>query len=645
MKLNLPLLALAAGAFGIGVTEFAPMGLLPVIATDLGVSIPTAGLLISAYALGVMLGAPLMTLTTGRVPRRTLLIGLVGIFTVGNLLSAVSGDYGMLLIARIVTSLNHGAFFGVGSVVAARLVAPNRRAGAVAAMFMGLTIANVIGVPLATWAGDVLGWRASFWGIAGIGAVVMAALRLTLPALPAPAGGDVLTELRVLTRGPVLAALALTVIGSSAMFTVFTYIAPILKEQTHASLGFVTAMLVTYGLGLTLGNWLGGRFADRSVDRTLIVTLAALAVLLVAFAVLMPFAAPSAVVIFLWGVASFALVPPLQVRVMTAAADAPNLASAVNIGAFNLGNAIGAALGGAVIAGGLGLPAVSLAGAAAAGAGLVLALSREADKAAATRQRRPEAASFLRRLALGMASHSPCRPPILRPDPFDARQDLKDAPRVGGRMRPKDAATLILFRDGASGPEVLMGRRAPGHVFMASKWVFPGGRVERGDFTAASTGALTEAARLEAEVPGPPRPRPGHGRHPRDLRGDRHDAGAARSGRLRRRRLARVPGRGRPARPVGPDLCRPRHHPAGPHAPLRRPLLHGRGLGPADARTHRRVGRTGRDRLDAAGRGPHAGTAGHHPDGAGRGAERRADPFRIAPFVRFVRGAHLITRD
>jgi DHA1 family inner membrane transport protein len=374
MKLNLPLLALAAGAFGIGVTEFAPMGLLPVMATDLGVSIPTAGLLISAYALGVMLGAPLMTLTTGRVPRRTLLIGLVGIFTVGNLLSAVSTDYTMLLIARIVTSLNHGAFFGVGSVVAAGLVAPNRRAGAVAAMFMGLTIANVIGVPLATWAGDVLGWRASFWGIAGIGAVVMAALRLTLPALPAPQGGDVLTELRVLTRGPVLSALALTVIGSSAMFTVFTYIAPILKEQTHASLGFVTAMLVTYGLGLTLGNWLGGRFADRSVDRTLIVTLAALAVLLVAFALVMPFAAPSAIVIFLWGVASFALVPPLQVRVMTAAADAPNLASAVNIGAFNLGNAIGAALGGAVIAGGLGLPAVSLAGAVAAAAGLVLAL-------------------------------------------------------------------------------------------------------------------------------------------------------------------------------------------------------------------------------------------------------------------------------
>lgn len=378
MKLNLPLLALAAGAFGIGVTEFAPMGLLPVIATDLGVSIPTAGLLISAYALGVMLGAPLMTLTTGRVPRRTLLIGLAAIFTLGNLLSALSTDYSMLMVARVITSLNHGAFFGVGSIVAAGLVAPNRQAGAVAAMFMGLTIANVVGVPLATWAGDVLGWRASFWGIAGIGVLVMAALRLTLPNLPAPTGGNMAAELRVLGRGPVLAALALTVIGSSAMFTVFTYIAPILREQTHASLGFVTAMLVTYGLGLTVGNWLGGKFADKSVDRTLIVTLASLSILLIAFAFAMPFAAPTAILVFLWGTASFALVPPLQVRVMAAASDAPNLASSMNIGAFNLGNAIGAAVGGAVIAGGLGYPAVALSGALAAalGLGLVLILVR-----------------------------------------------------------------------------------------------------------------------------------------------------------------------------------------------------------------------------------------------------------------------------
>jgi DHA1 family inner membrane transport protein len=384
MKLNPGLLALAVGAFGIGVTEFAPMGLLPVIAGDLGVSIPTAGLLISAYALGVVLGAPLMTLTTGRVPRRTLLIALAGIFTVGNLLAAVSTGYGMLMAARILTSLNHGAFFGVGSIVAASLVPAERRAGAVAAMFMGLTIANVVGVPLATWAGDHLGWRSSFWGISALGIATMAALRLTLPVLPAPTGGNAMAELRVLTRGPVLGALGLTAVGASAMFTVFTYITPILSEATHASLGYVTAMLVTYGVGLTLGNWLGGRFADRSVDRTLIVTLAALAAILVAFAMLMSFAVPTAILIFLWGVASFALVPPLQIRVMQAAADAPNLASAMNIGAFNLGNAIGAAVGGAVIAGGLGYPAVALAGAVASALGLVAVIASAKGKSAAT---------------------------------------------------------------------------------------------------------------------------------------------------------------------------------------------------------------------------------------------------------------------
>ncbi|MBZ4336607.1 MULTISPECIES: MFS transporter [unclassified Corallococcus] len=377
MKPNAPLLALAVGAFGIGVTEFAPMGMLPVIATDLGVSIPAAGLLVSAYAFGVLVGAPVMTLTTGRVPRRTLLVGLMGIFTLGNLLSALAPEYWTLMAARVVTSFNHGAFFGVGSIVAASVVAPNRRAGAVAAMFMGLTVANITGVPLAAWAGESLGWRASFWGIAGLGALAMIALRLTLPHGQVERSSDsgaMKAELAVLRRGPVLSALALTVIGSSAMFTVFTYIAPILKEQTRASAGFVTAMLVTYGLGLTLGNWLGGRFADRSVDRTLIVTLAGLAMLLVVFAGIMPWQVPAAAVIFLWGVASFALVPPLQMRVMTAASDAPNLASAMNIGAFNLGNAMGAALGGAVIGLDLGYPAVALAGAAMAGAGLILVL-------------------------------------------------------------------------------------------------------------------------------------------------------------------------------------------------------------------------------------------------------------------------------
>ena len=385
MQSKLPLLALAIGAFGIGVTEFAPMGMLPSIAADLGVSIPAAGLLVSAYAMGVLVGAPLMTLLFARTPRRRLLIGMMAIFTAGNLLSALADGYAMLLAARVLTAFNHGAFFGVGAVVAAALVAPDRRAAAVAAMFSGLTLATVGGVPLAAWIGESIGWRIAFWGITGIGLLAMLALRLSLPPLPAPAGADMRAELRVLVRPPVLAALALTVLGSSAMFTVFTYIAPILQLETRASHGFVTAMLVVYGLGLMAGNWLGGRLADRAPDGTLIGALLALVVLLLLFAAAMGQPLLAAPLIFLWGVGSFAIVPPLQMRVVAEAAEAPNLASAMNIGAFNFGNAIGAALGGAVIDAGLGYPAVSVAGAAMAAGGLVmlLLLRRQAMRAMA----------------------------------------------------------------------------------------------------------------------------------------------------------------------------------------------------------------------------------------------------------------------
>jgi len=375
MRINPPLVALAVGAFGIGVTEFAPMGMLPTIANDLGVSIPTAGLLVSAYALGVLLGAPLMILTTGKIPRRHLLVGLMAIFTLGNVMSALATGYYDLLIARVITSLNHGAFFGAGSIVAASVVAPDKRAGAVAAMFMGLTLATIGGVPLATWFGELLGWRTAFWGIGGLGLVTMVALWFALPNLPLPKSDGVLAEIKVLGRGSVLAALALTVVGSSAMFTVFTYIAPILSNQTHASTPFITAMLVLFGVGLTLGNIWGGKAADRSIDRTLIVSLSALILVLLAFAFLMRWPIPAAVSILIWGIASFAVVPPLQMRVMEAAKDAPNLASAVNIGAFNFGNAIGAAVGGAVINAGLGYPAISLAGAAMAGLGLLMVVT------------------------------------------------------------------------------------------------------------------------------------------------------------------------------------------------------------------------------------------------------------------------------
>lgn len=374
MKINIPLMALALGAFGIGVTEFSPMGMLPVIAADLGVSIPSAGMLISAYAFGVLLGAPLMTLVFANMARRNLLLLSMAIFTAGNLMSALADSYNLLLVSRIITSFNHGAFFGVGAIVAMNVVPPEKRAGAVAAMFSGLTIATIGGVPLASYIGEIVGWRPAFYAMALIGLVTMLALRLSLPPMANKQKADVRNELRVLGKKPVLIALLLTVVSSSAMFTVFTYIVPILQLETQASTFFVTAMLVLYGVGLAVGNILGGRFADRSMDLTLIGSLIAVMVLLVVFAVTV--AVPLLVVplIFLWGVASFALVPPLQAMVVQEAAEAPSLASAMNIGAFNLGNALGAMLGALMISAGFGLKTVPLAGAATAAVGLVMVL-------------------------------------------------------------------------------------------------------------------------------------------------------------------------------------------------------------------------------------------------------------------------------
>jgi DHA1 family inner membrane transport protein len=321
-----------------------------------------------------LVGAPLLTLTTTRLPRKVLLLGLMALFVAGNLMAALSSNYAMLLAARLLTSLCHGSFFGVGSVVASGLVAKDKQAGAVASMFMGLTIANIGGVPAAAWIGQQFGWRSAFWGITGLGLIALVALQLALPKTGRAPRADVGREIKAVARPAVLLALATTVLGSGAMFTVFTYIAPILQQVTRVSPAFVTAMLVVYGTGLTVGNYLGGRFADRALNRTLIVVLSTLCALLVVFAATMHSAVAAAPTIFAWGVATFALVPPLQARVMQVASAAPTLASSVNIGAFNLGNALGAALGGLVIRLGLGFEWVSLAGAGLALSGLALVM-------------------------------------------------------------------------------------------------------------------------------------------------------------------------------------------------------------------------------------------------------------------------------
>ena len=374
MKINFPLLALAIGAFAIGTTEFSPMGFLPEIAQDLSVSIPRAGILISAYALGVMLGAPLMTLWLSHYSKRKSLILLMMIFTLGNLLATLAPSYLGLIGARIITSLNHGAFFGIGSVVAASVVPKDKQASAVTMMFMGLTIANIGGVPLATWVGQHIGWRMAFLGISLLGLITIFSLWKALPEGQSSMKPNVRQDLGVLTRLPVILALLTTVMSAGAMFALYTYIAPSLNSFTQASPELITLMLVLIGVGFSIGNHLGGKFADLSLDKTLISFLVLLMLMMLLFPVLATTAIGAGLALIIWGAAAFAVVPPLQMRVMSVAHEAPGLASSVNIGAFNLGNALGAIAGASVLNMGLNYTAVSFAGAGLSALALVLVL-------------------------------------------------------------------------------------------------------------------------------------------------------------------------------------------------------------------------------------------------------------------------------
>ncbi|MER5638929.1 MFS transporter [Kitasatospora sp. NPDC002227] len=370
----LALLALAIGAFGIGTTEFVVMGLLPQIAGDYGVSIPTAGLLVTGYAIGVVVGAPLMTVLGTRISRKTMLMLLMGLFTVGNLLSAVAPSFGLMVAGRIVASLAHGAFFGIGSVVAAELVAPDRKAGAIATMFTGLTVANIVGVPLGTFIGQAVGWRATFAAVAALGVVGLLGIARLVPELPRQQGAHLRRELTAFRNPQVLLAMAMTVLGFGGVFAAITYIAPMMTQVARYSEGAVTWLLVLFGTGMFLGNLLGGRYADRRLMPMLYVSLGGLALVLGLFTVTAHSKVLAAVTVLLVGGLGFATVPPLQKRVLDQAHGAPTLASAVNIGAFNLGNALAAWLGGTVITAGLGWTAPSWVGALLAAAALVLAL-------------------------------------------------------------------------------------------------------------------------------------------------------------------------------------------------------------------------------------------------------------------------------
>ncbi|MFT9297968.1 MAG: MFS transporter [Gluconobacter sp.] len=372
--MNWPLLALAVGAFAIGTTEFTPMGLLPVIAQGLQVTVPKAGGLVTAYAVGVMVGAPFITLLLARFRRKFALTLLMGLYVAGNLLSAVAGSYELLFASRVLTSLAHGAFFGLGAVEASAVVAPERRASAVATMFMGLTVANIIGVPAATWLGMNFGWHMAFGVTAILGVLTMIAVQLALPAREAGPVPDVASELKALLRANVLLALTTTAIGAGAMFVLYTYITPILQHITHASPLVITVALMLTGVGFSIGNAIGGRSADRSLDGSLLMFFPILGAVMLLFPWVAQTVPGALIATLVWGAATFALMPALQMRVMQAAHDAPALASSVNIGAFNLGNALGAALGGVALSMGLGYPGVSVIGTALAlvGVGLVL---------------------------------------------------------------------------------------------------------------------------------------------------------------------------------------------------------------------------------------------------------------------------------
>jgi DHA1 family inner membrane transport protein len=371
---------LAAASFGIGTTEFVIMGLLPDVARSLSATIPQAGYLVSGYALGVVIGAPIVAMATAGIPRKTALLALMALFTIGNLGCALAPDYWLLMTARVVTAFAHGAFFGIGAVVASNLVPREQRTQAVSLMFAGLTLANVLGVPFGTALGQAAGWRAAFWAVVVIGIIAFLAITRFVPSgMPGTRGG-LAKEFRALGRWPVLLPMLISTMASVSMFSLFTYITPLLEEVTGLTPHGVTGALLAIGVGLTIGNLIGGRLADRNLLSTIIGAFICLVIVLAALALVVHMTLPTLVLLILWGGIAFALVSPLQIWVVDAATDAPNLASTLNQGAFNLGNATGAWIGGAALNAGVHYAQLPLLAALVAMVGLGLTLSSLIDR-------------------------------------------------------------------------------------------------------------------------------------------------------------------------------------------------------------------------------------------------------------------------
>jgi DHA1 family inner membrane transport protein len=373
--------ALALGGFALGTGEFASMGLLPNVARDIDVSIPVAGHMISAYALGVVIGAPVLAASFARAPRRAMLIGLMLVFALGNVASAAANSYGAIVAARFLAGLPHGAYFGIASLVAASLVPANRRAQAVAKMMLGLSVANVLGVPFATWIGQVAGWRAAYVIVGALGLATAILVRICFRPIPAADGASPLRELGALRRPQVWLTLGIAAIGFGGMFAVYSYITPTLTIVTGTAESTVPILLSVVGAGMVAGSLFGGWLADRGVLRAVGILLILDMVVLGAFAISAHNLAAVTVDMFMIGFAGLSIGPALQTRLMDVAGDAQTLAAALNHSAFNMANALGAWLGGVAIAAGLGWTSTGPIGAGLAAAGfLVFLISRALEQ-------------------------------------------------------------------------------------------------------------------------------------------------------------------------------------------------------------------------------------------------------------------------
>jgi DHA1 family inner membrane transport protein len=376
----LAVLALATGGFAIGTTEFVTMGLLPQIASGVDVSIPTAGHVISAYAVGVVVGAPVLAFLGARLPRRGLLVALMVAYAVGNAASALASSYGLLSLARVATGFPHGAYFGVASLVAASMAPPARKGRAVAMVMLGLSVANVVGVPAATWLGQNLGWRSAFWLVTGLALLTALLVRVFVPEVPGDGAATGRRELRAFREPQVWLTLLAGAVGFGGMFAVYSYIAPTVTEVGGLSEGTVPLFLLAFGLGMVVGTWLAGELADWSVFKSLLGSALGLVVILLVFSAVAPWGWALLPVGFLITVLGSVLVVNLQLRLMDVAGDAQTIGAASNHASLNIANAAGAWLGGVVISAGYGYRATGLVGAALALGGFVVLLIAAATR-------------------------------------------------------------------------------------------------------------------------------------------------------------------------------------------------------------------------------------------------------------------------